>query len=111
MGLDNWRQDLLRLELGKSSERDIVALYQNPCKCWSLGLYYLQFPDRAQYNFMFSLTGIGWTENYGTAVVRSILSPLLVGERGLPWAAPGGPYGRPQSLTPMSQPGMGPIGQ
>jgi LPS-assembly protein len=81
---------------GKSPEYDVVALYQNPCKCWSLGLYYLQFPDRAQYNFMLSLTGIGWTESVGTDVVRSILSPLLWGERGLPWAAPGGPYGVPQ---------------
>jgi LPS-assembly protein len=90
---------------GKSPEYDVVALYQNPCKCWSLGLYYLQFPDRAQYNFMLSLTGIGWTENYGTAVLKSILSPLLWGERGLPWAVPGGPYGRPQSVMP--QPEMG----
>lgn len=81
---------------GKSPEYDVVALYQNPCKCWSLGLYYLQFPDRAQYNFMLSLTGIGWTESVGTDVVRSILSPLLWGERGLPWPAPGGPYGVPQ---------------
>ena len=84
---------------------NVVALYQNPCKCWSLGLYYLQFPDRAQYNFMLSLTGIGWTENFGTAVLRSILSPLLIGEKGLPWAAPGGPYGRAQSLLPQT--GMG----
>jgi LPS-assembly protein len=84
----------------QSSEYDIVALYQNPCKCWSLGLYYLQFPDRAQYNFMLSLTGIGWTEGFGTAVMKSILSPLLAGERGLPWAAYGGHYGR-------SQPAMG----
>ena len=82
---------------GRSPEYDVVGLYQNPCKCWSLGLYYLQFPDRAQYNFMFSLTGIGWTENFGTAVLKSILSPLLWGERGLPWAAPGGPYGIPQT--------------
>ncbi|MDW7654284.1 MAG: LPS assembly protein LptD [Nitrospiraceae bacterium] len=89
---------------GKSPEYDVVALYQNPCKCWSLGLFYLQFPDRAQYNFMLSLTGIGWTENYGTAVLRSILSPLLTGEKGLPWATPGGPYGRAQSAMP--QPGM-----
>jgi LPS-assembly protein len=78
----------------KSSETDVVALYQNPCKCWSLGLFYLQFPDRAQYNFMLNLTGIGWTENFGTQVMRSILSPLLWGDRGLPWATPGGPYGR-----------------
>jgi LPS-assembly protein len=81
---------------GTSPELDVVALYQNPCKCWSLGLYYLRFPDREQYNFMLSLTGIGWTENFGTAVMRSLLSPLLWGERGLPWEAPGGPYGRPQ---------------
>ena len=89
---------------GKSPEYDVVALYQNPCKCWSLGLYYLQFPDRAQYNFMLSLTGIGWTENYGTAVLRNILSPLLWGERGLPWAAPGGPYGLGlrQPMTPAT---------
>jgi len=80
----------------RSPEYDIVALYQNPCKCWSLGLYYLQFPDRAQYNFMLSLTGIGWTENYGTAVLRQLLSPLVWGDRGLPWAAPGGHYGREQ---------------
>jgi LPS-assembly protein len=90
---------------GRSPEYDVVALYQNPCKCWSLGLYYLQFPDRQQYNFMLSLTGIGWTESFGTSVVRSILSPLLIGEKGLPWAVPGGPYGRPQSDMP--QPEMG----
>ena len=94
---------------GRSPEYDIVGLYQNPCKCWSLGLYYLQFPDRAQYNFMLSLTGIGWTESLGAAVVRSILSPLLIGERGLPWATPGGPYGRPQS--DMSQPEMAGYGR
>ncbi|MBD0315945.1 MAG: LPS-assembly protein LptD [Nitrospiraceae bacterium] len=79
----------------RSPEYDVVALYQNPCKCWSLGLFYLQFPDRAQYNFMFSLTGIGWTENVGTALMRSILNPLLWGDRGLPWAGAGGAYGRP----------------
>lgn len=93
------------LKNGKSPEYDVVALYQNPCKCWSLGLFYLQFPDRAQYNFMLSLTGIGWTESYGTVVVKSILSPLLWGERGLPWASPGGPYGRAQ--VPLPQPTLG----
>jgi LPS-assembly protein len=86
---------------GRSPEYDVVALYQNPCKCWSLGLYYLQFPDRAQYNFMFSMTGVGWTENFGTTVLRNVLGPLLVGERGLPWAAPGGPYGRAESTLPV----------
>lgn len=84
---------------GQSPELDVVGLYQNPCKCWSLGLYFLQFPDRQQYNFMINLTGIGWTENFGTAVLKSILSPLLIGERGLPWAAPGGPYGTRPSAT------------
>ena len=49
---------------------------------------YLEFPDRQQYNFMVNLTGIGWTESFGTAVIKNILSPLLIGERGLPWAMP-----------------------
>lgn len=97
------------VKTGKSPEYDVVALYQNPCKCWSLGLFYLQFPDRQQYSFMLSLTGIGWTESFGTAVVRSILSPLLIGEKGLPWAVPGGPYGPPQSSLP--QPEMGGYGR
>jgi LPS-assembly protein len=88
------------IQTGTVPEFDIVALYQNPCKCWSLGLYYLQFPDRSQYNFMLNLTGIGWTENFGTSVMRSILGPLLIGEKGLPWAAPGGPYGFPKSTIP-----------
>ena len=79
---------------GRSPEYDVVALYQNPCKCWSAGFTYLQFPDRQQFNFMLSLTGVGWTENTGTAMMRSILSPLLWGERGLPWYTVGGPYGR-----------------
>jgi LPS-assembly protein len=89
----------------RSPEYDVVALYQNPCKCWSLGLFYLQFPDRAQYNFMLSLTGIGWTENYGTNVVKQILSPLTWGEKGLPWASPGGHYGHLE--TPQPQPSVG----
>ena len=96
------------IENGRSPEYDIVGLYQNPCKCWSLGLYYLQFPDRAQYSFMFSMTGIGWTENFGTTVLRTVLGPLLVGDRGLPWAAPGGPYGRIENALPT--PSM-PIGR
>lgn len=91
----------------RSPEFDIVALYQNPCKCWSLGLYYVQFPDRQQYAFMFNMTGIGWTENAGTSVMRSILSPLLWGERGLPWYAPGGPFGRPQPVSGTSDESTG----
>jgi LPS-assembly protein len=85
---------------GRSPEYDVVALYQNPCKCWSAGFYYLQFPDRQQFNFLLSLTGIGWTENTGTAVMRSILSPLLWGERGLPWYVPWGQYGRTEQAPP-----------
>ena len=94
---------------GKSSETDVVGLYQNPCKCWSLGVYYILFPDRQQYSFMLSLTGIGWSDSFGTALVRNILSPLLIGEKGLPWSVPGGPYGRPQSDMP--QPEMGGLGR
>jgi LPS-assembly protein len=92
----------------RSPEYDVVALYQNPCKCWSLGLFYLQFPDRAQYNFMLSLTGIGWTENYGTNVVKSILSPLTWGEKGMPWAQPGGHYGRVENAQPQPRVGAAP---
>lgn len=92
---------------GKGSETDVVALYQSPCRCWSLGLFYIQFPDRTQYNFMINLTGIGWTENFGTAVVRSILNPLLVGERGLPWSAPLAK----RQYSPETPPGIGPTGQ
>jgi LPS-assembly protein len=94
---------------GRSPEYDIVGLYQNPCKCWSLGLYFIEFPDRQQYNFMLNLTGIGWTQNFGTALIKNILSPLLIGEKGLPWASLGGPYGTPQSDMP--QPEMGGIGR
>ncbi|MGC4098742.1 MAG: LPS assembly protein LptD [Nitrospira sp.] len=89
---------------GRSPELDVVALYQNPCKCWSLGLYYLKFPDREQYSFMLSLTGIGWTESAGTNMMRTLLSPLLWGERGLPWAAPGGPYGLPPQASETNGP-------
>lgn len=84
---------------GRIPELDVVALYQNPCKCWSLGLYYLKFPDREQYSFMLSLTGVGWTEAAGSAVVRTLLSPLLWGERGLPWPTLGGPYGIPPQTS------------
>lgn len=84
---------------GRSPELDTVALYQNPCKCWSVGFYYLKFPDREQYSAMLSLTGIGWTDSAGTVLMRTLLSPLLWGERGLPWAAPGGPYGLPPQAS------------
>jgi LPS-assembly protein len=82
------------IKTGTSPETDVVGLYQNPCKCWALGVYYLDFPDRAQYNFVFSLTGVSWTEGVGTATMKGLLGPLLYGERGLPWASPTGPYGK-----------------
>ena len=57
-------------------------------------LFICSSPIGHQYSFMLSLTGIGWTDSYGTAIIKYILSPLLIGEKGLPWAVPGGPYGR-----------------
>ncbi len=85
---------------GRSPEYDLVGLYQNPCKCWSLGFFYLQFPDRFNAMVVLSLTGLGWTESFGTAVLRQILTPITIGERGLPWGAVGGPYGRTTPSTP-----------
>ncbi|QPD04602.1 MAG: hypothetical protein Nkreftii_002376 [Candidatus Nitrospira kreftii] len=92
---------------GRSPELDAVALYQNPCKCWSIGFYYLKFPDREQYSAMLSLTGIGWTDSAGTALMRTLLSPLLWGERGLPWAVPGGPYGLPPQASEAEEGSVG----
>lgn len=80
------------LKGGGSPETDVVGLYQNPCKCWSLGLYYIQFPDRAQYNFLISLTGLGASQSFATETIKSILSPLLIGDRAVPWPTP---YKRP----------------
>ncbi len=96
---------------GRSPELDAVALYQNPCKCWSVGFYYLKFPDREQYSAMLSLTGIGWTDSAGTALMRTLLSPLLWGERGLPWAAPGGPYGLPPQASEADEGSVGTPGR
>lgn len=76
------------IRTGNSPELDLVGVYQNPCKCWSLGLYYIKFQDRMQYNFLLSLTGLGGTESLGTEIIKSILSPILQGERGLPWPTP-----------------------
>lgn len=96
---------------GRSPELDAVALYQNPCKCWSIGFYYLKFPDREQYSAMLSLTGVGWTDSAGTAVMRTLLSPLLWGERGLPWAVPGGPYGLPPQASEADEGSVGSPGR
>ena len=84
---------------GASPETDVVALYRNPCQCWSLGLYYIHFPDRVQYNFMLTLTGVGTTENFGTQIMKYLLQPLLIGERALPWPSP---YGKRSTISPSS---------
>jgi LPS-assembly protein len=88
------------VHLGKSPETDVVALWRNKCQCWSFGLYYIAFPDRLQYNFMITLTGVGATENFGTQIMKYILGPILIGERGLPWPGPIGKMpGTPEAMT------------
>ncbi|NKB81701.1 MAG: LPS assembly protein LptD [Nitrospirales bacterium] len=77
---------------GQTPEWDVVGLYQNPCQCWSLGLYYIQLDgddgveQRNQFNFVLTLRGLGVTPGVGTQVIKSILNPLLGKEAGLPWA-------------------------
>ena len=77
---------------GNTPEWDVVGLYQNPCRCWSLGLYYIRLgaggdlPERNQVNFVLTLRGVGATVGSGTRILQSILSPLLEGEPGVPWA-------------------------
>lgn len=73
------------IETNETPELDVVALYQNPCRCWSAGLYFIRFPDRNQVSFLINLTGIGNTDSFGTQLLRSLLEPLLPGEKGLPW--------------------------
>ena len=77
---------------GRTPELDVVGLYQNPCKCWSLGLYYIRLsggnglPERNQFNFVLTLRGLGATTGLGTQILKNILGPLLQGERGVPWS-------------------------
>ncbi|MFQ5992994.1 MAG: LPS-assembly protein LptD, partial [Nitrospiraceae bacterium] len=73
-------------ETEQSEELDVVGLYQNPCRCWSLGVYFIEFPDRTQVNFMVSLTGLGSTAGLGARLFQTILGPLFGQERGVPWA-------------------------
>jgi LPS-assembly protein len=82
-------------------ETDVVGVYQNPCRCWSFSLYYIQFPDRTQFNFLISLTGIGATEGIGTELIKSILHPLLKDEKGLPW--PTKPGRSTTTINPAAQ--------
>ncbi len=77
---------------GRTPEWDVVGLYQNPCRCWSLGLYYIRlsggsgFPERNQFNFVLTLRGLGGTTGLGAQLLKNILGPLLQGEPGLPWS-------------------------
>lgn len=73
------------LRTGETSEWDVVGLYQNPCRCFSFGLYYQEFPDRTQFDFLLSLTGLWGTQSNGTALMKSILGPIMANEKGVPW--------------------------
>ncbi|MGB0909387.1 MAG: LPS-assembly protein LptD, partial [Nitrospirales bacterium] len=73
------------IKRNETSELDIVGLYQNPCRCFSFGLYYIEFPDRTQYNFLFSLTGLWASQGEGAGLMEKILGPLFSGEKGIPW--------------------------
>ncbi|GJL53277.1 MAG: hypothetical protein NPIRA02_04090 [Nitrospirales bacterium] len=72
----------------ENSELDIVGLYQNPCRCFSFGLYYIEFPDRTQFNFVFSLTGLWSGAGIGQELMSTILGPLFIGDdKGVPWSS------------------------
>ena len=77
-----WYHDL---RTGQTAEWDVVGLYQNPCRCFSLGVFYQQLPDRTQFDFLISLTGLWGTQGYGTQLMKTILGPIMVGEKGVPW--------------------------
>ena len=78
---------------GRTPEWDVVGFYQNSCKCWSLGLYYIRLsggnglPERNQFNFFLTLRGLGATTGLGTQIFKRILGPLLQDDRDLPWAS------------------------
>lgn len=77
-----WYHDL---RTGETAEWDVVGLYQNPCRCFSLGLTYTKLPDRSQFEFLISLTGLWGTQGNGTQLMKLILGPIMAGERGIPW--------------------------
>ncbi|HQU29413.1 MAG TPA: hypothetical protein PKZ24_09625, partial [Nitrospirales bacterium] len=77
-----WYHDL---RTGQTAEWDVVGLYQNPCRCFSLGLTYTKLPDRSQFEFLISLTGLWGTQGHGTQLMKLILGPIMAGERGIPW--------------------------
>jgi len=77
---------------GRTPEWDVLGFYQNSCKCWSLGLYYIHLsagnglPERNQFNFFLTLRGLGATTGLGTQIFKRILGPLFQDERDLPWS-------------------------
>lgn len=77
---------------GRTPEWDVLGFYQNSCKCWSFGLYYIHLsagnglPERNQFNFFFTLRGLGATTGLGTQIFKRILGPLLQDEQDLPWS-------------------------
>jgi LPS-assembly protein len=77
-----WYHDL---RTGETAEWDVMGLYQNPCRCFSFGLYYQEFPDRTQFDFLISLTGLWGTQSNGTELMKSILGPIMADEKGVPW--------------------------
>ena len=77
-----WYHDL---RTGQTAELDVVALYQNPCRCFSVGVFYQRFPDRKEYDFLISLTGLWGSQGNGTQLMKEILWPIMGGERGVPW--------------------------
>lgn len=70
---------------GQTAEWDVVGLYQNPCRCFSLGLSYSKLSDRSQVDFLVSLTGLWGTQGQATQMMKAILGPIMSGEKGLPW--------------------------
>ena len=77
-----WYHDL---RTGETAEWDVMGIYQNPCRCFSFGLYYQEFPDRTQFDFLISLTGLWGTQSNGTELMKSILGPIMADEKGVPW--------------------------
>ena len=77
-----WYHDL---RTGQTAEWDMMGIYQNPCRCFSFGLYYQEFPDRTQFDFLITLRGLWGTQSNGTELMKSILGPIMEDEKGVPW--------------------------
>ena len=76
----------------QTPEWTVVGLYQNPCRCWSLGTFFTHLgegdglPERNQWNFFLTLRGVGSTKGNGVERLQSILGPVLKDEPGMPWS-------------------------